>query len=99
MLIISAEFKVKPAFRSQLIEMALKLVPLSEAEAGCISYRFFEDQSEEGKFLFFERWENQKAIGEHFEQSYFTLFAETFPTMIQGEAMVEIHEVASTEIL
>lgn len=97
MLIISAEFKVKPAFRLQLVDMALKLVPLSEAEAGCISYRFFEDQSEEGKFLFFERWASQEAIGEHFEKSYFTDFAEKFPSMIDGKAVVEIHHISSTE--
>lgn len=99
MYIISAEFKVKNEFKEQLIKMALELVPLSEAEPGCISYRFFEDLSEEGKFLFFERWVSREAIGEHFEKSHFHAFAEKFPSMIEGEASIEIHNIAATEAL
>lgn len=97
MYIISGEFKVKDEYRDALIEMSLKLIPLSKEEGGCISYSFLEDQARPGHFLFFERWKSREDIAAHFDKPYFTSFAENFPDMIEGEATIEIHEVASTE--
>jgi len=95
--IISGEFKVKDKYRDDLIEMSLKLIPVSLAESGCISYSFLEDKLRHGHFLFFERWENRDAITEHFDKSYFKDFANKFPGMIEGNATIEIHEIISTE--
>ena len=95
--IISGEFKVKDESRDALIKMSLTLIPLSLKEPGCISYSFYEDQARPGHFLFFERWKGREDIATHFEKSYFKDFAEKFPDMIEGEATIEIHEVASTE--
>lgn len=97
MYIISGEFKVKDEYRDALIEMSLKLIPLSTKETGCISYSFLEDQARPGHFLFFERWKSRKDIATHFDKPYFTTFAEAFPDMIEGEATIEIHKVVSTE--
>lgn len=97
MYIISGEFKVKDEYRDALIEMSLKLIPLSTQEAGCISYSFLEDQTRPNHFLFFERWKTREEIATHFEKPYFKDFAQKFPNMIEGEATIEIHEIASTE--
>jgi quinol monooxygenase YgiN len=95
--IISGEFKVKDQYREALIEISLKLIPLSLEEPGCISYSFLEDRARPGHFLFFERWESREGITAHFEKPYFKDFAEKFPNMIEGEATIEIHEVTETE--
>ena len=97
MYVISGEFKVKDAYRDALVEMSLDLLPPSQAEAACLSYGFYEDKARPGHFLFFERWESRDGIANHFEQAYFKDFAQRFPDMIEGEAVIEIHEVASTE--
>jgi quinol monooxygenase YgiN len=97
MFIISGEFKVKDEHRDELIKMSLDLIPQSLTESGCISYDFLESQTRPGNFLFFERWSGRSDISEHFEKSYFKNFGERFPDMIEGEASIEIHEIASTE--
>lgn len=97
MYIISGEFKVKSQSRNDVIDMSLKLIPQSLSENGCISYQFLEDQANKGNFLFFERWKSREAIGEHFEKSYFKDFAERFPSMIDGQAKIEIYEIANIE--
>ncbi len=99
MYIISGHFKVMDNYRDELIKISLKLVPLSKNETGCISYGFFEDQFRPGHFLFLERWDSRKAIDEHFEKTYFKDFAERFPQMIDGEAVIDIHEIRNTEKL
>jgi len=97
MFIINGQFTVKPASRDALVQMAAKLVGLSNEEEGCISYGFYEDQTKPGNFLFFEKWKSREAINEHFGNPYFTDFAKRFPGMIEGEAAIEIHEIKSTE--
>ncbi len=97
MFIISGEFQVKEERREELIEMSLNLIPLSLSEAGCISYSFLEDCARPGTFLFFERWKSRSDISDHFGKSYFKDFAEKFPDMISGDAIIEIHEVAAIE--
>lgn len=95
--IISGEFKVKAKYRQALIEMSLKLIPLSMQEAGCISYSFLEDKAREGHFLFFERWRSREDITLHFDKPYFMSFADKFPNMIEGDATIEIHQITTTE--
>lgn len=97
MYIISGEFKVRDESRDELVEISLKLIPHSLKEPGCLSHGFFEDLERPGYFLFFERWKSRADIAAHFEEPYFKDFAEKFPAMIEGEATIEIHEVASTE--
>ena len=97
MFIITGEFQAKPECVEEIKAMAAELIPLSQGEAGCISYAFYEDQSQAGRFLFFERWQSRDGISEHFEKSYFKEFVRRFPAMIIGEAAIEIHEITSTE--
>jgi len=97
MFIINGQFTVKAASRDALVEMAQALVGLSNAEEGCISYGFYEDQSTPGQFLFFEQWQSRAAITKHFEKPYFKDFAERFPAMIEGNAAIEIHEIKASE--
>ena len=97
MFIISGAFDVKEEYRDDIIKMSLDLIPQSLEEAGCLSYRFFEDVSEPNRFLFFERWNSRQDIEAHFGKPYFLSFAERFPSMIKGEAVIEIHEIALTE--
>jgi len=99
MYIISGEFKVKDEHKDALKQMSLDLIPLSEKEDGCISYRFLEDQANPGHFLFFERWISRDDITGHFEKLYFQDFAKRFPDMIEGDAIIEIHNIASSEKL
>lgn len=99
MYIISGEFQVKLAQRAALKAMSLKLVPLSLEESGCLSYSFLEDHSRPGYFMFFERWQSREDIAQHFEKPYFAEFAAAFPAMIEGEARIEIHQIANTELV
>lgn len=97
MYIIAGQFKVKPEHRTAVIAMAKDLLQPSREEAGCISYSFYEDQSAENLFLFFERWRDRESIDAHFKQSYFKEFATRFPDMIEGEAEINIYEIHSIE--
>ena len=97
MFVIAGEFRVKPEYRTKLIEMSKTLLEPSRSEDGCLSYSFYEDQAEANRFLFFERWRDRASIDAHFQENYFKDFAARFPGMIEGEADINIYEIKSTE--
>lgn len=97
MFIIAGQFRAKPECRTELIAMSNDLLQPSRQESGCISYSFYEDQSAENHFLFFERWHDRGSIDVHFEKSYLKDFAARFPDMIEGEAEINIYEIKHTE--
>lgn len=99
MVIVNGTFQVKPECRQALIDMSLALVEPSKEEPGCILYSFLENAGKPGQFLFFEKWRSRKDLDEHFQKPYFLAFAEKFPGMIIGEAVIEVHEVAATELI
>lgn len=100
MYIINAEFTAKPERREDLIAACQKLIPLSNAEEGCISYEFFEDTSQKNHFFFFERWKDADAINIHMKMSYLEEHGKTFPDMVvEGKTKVEMHEVVGTKRL
>lgn len=100
MFIISAEFTAKPERRDDVIAACKKLIPLSNAEDGCISYEFFEDTTQKDHFFFFERWKDMQAINIHMDMPYLKAHGKIFPDLvIEGKTKVEIHEVTDTKRL
>ena len=97
MLIVYGSFQCKPEQVEEMRRMSLDLVAVSAKEQGCILYRFLEDAGAPGSFVFFEKWRSREDLEAHFQQSYFKDFADRFPSMIVGDALIEAHEVASTE--
>lgn len=100
MFIISAEFYAKPECRDDVITACEKLVPLSNAEDGCISYQFFEDTMVKNHFFYFERWKDMQAIDIHMQMDYLKAHGKTFGDLVvEGKTKVEIHEVVDTKRL
>lgn len=97
MFVIAGRFVAKPECREEILAMTTELTRQSLEEPGCISYGLYEDQSAEHNFLFFEEWENQEAIGQHFEKSYFKDFIGGFSPLIEGSAAIKIYEVTNVE--
>jgi len=97
MYIIAGHFKVKAECRVELIAMSKALLPPSRSEEGCISFDFYEDQSKENNFLFFERWQDRQSIDAHFHKNYFKDFAKRFPDMIEGDAEIKIYKIDNVE--
>lgn len=92
MIVLSGTFKAKPGSESMLINLASDLLPLSRQETGCIRYDFLQDPIDKSRFVFFELWQSQSDLKEHFQKPYFKSFAEVFPQLIEGEAEIVTYE-------
>ncbi len=99
MIVLAAKFVGKPERRSEIIRLAATVAQPSRAEAGCISYNFYEQQPATNEFLFFEEWADQAALDFHFQSPHFKEFLKQFPELIQGAAKLRVYEVSKSRDL
>ena len=99
MIVLAAKFTGKPERRSEILRLVATVTPPSRAEAGCITYNFYEQQPGAGEFLFFEEWADQAALDAHFQTPHFHAFMKEFPELIQGPPQLRTYEVGRTHDL
>jgi quinol monooxygenase YgiN len=94
MIVVAAKFVAKAERKSEIIRLAATVAPPSRAEAGCITYNFYE-QPGSNDFLFFEEWADQAALDLHFQTPHFQAFIEPLTGMIEGAAKIRVYEVSA----
>lgn len=55
---------------------------VARAEAGCLSYRLYEDTELENEFVFVEEWESSEALQQHFATTHIGEFIQAIPGTI-----------------
>lgn len=94
MLIILAKGVIRPDRRDAFIAAAREQIAETRKEAGCISYDFFESQTEPNTFVFNERWKSQEAIDFHFQTEHIKKFMGVLPSCVAEPPVIEVVEVA-----
>ncbi len=93
MIVLAAKFVARAEHKSEIIRLAATVTPPSRAEAGCVSYNFYEQPGTD-EFLFFEEWADQKALDEHFQTPHFLDFIKPLMELIEGAApKIRLYEV------
>ena len=67
-----------------------KLIPITEAEAGCIQYDLHQDNENPNYFMFYENWESRELWQQHMQNDHLKAY------MAATDGMVEkfwIHEL------
>ncbi|MBE9202236.1 antibiotic biosynthesis monooxygenase [Synechocystis salina LEGE 06099] len=98
-IIVAGNIKVRPEKRQEFIALSQTFIEPSRSEPGCISYSFYEDETEDNKFLFFEVWRNRAALDYHFQTPYFHEFVEKSPDLLAKAAEIKIYKIAEFETL
>ena len=95
MIVVSGTLQVHPDLREEAIEIVLKLAKASEAEKGCLLYRFYADLEDPNTFFMFEKWENEAALEAHFETPHIAEFRQHLPRLLAGERKIYSYEVSN----
>jgi quinol monooxygenase YgiN len=85
--------------RAQLLEVAHEVAAASRAEAGCISYRIYEDTERPNEFVFVEEWEGEGALQQHFGTPHIASFMRAIQATITAPPDVKFHAIAGTRDL
>jgi quinol monooxygenase YgiN len=96
LILITGTVVVAPESRAAFLDVAIRHVNHSRAEAGCIAYTCNEDVMAPNSFTFVERWRDQAAVQVHFAQDYSHAFVAEIGKLAINSPVVEIHEIAGT---
>lgn len=74
---------------NQLRELLRGMLAPTRSESGCRLYQLYES-SPEGRFYFFEIWENQAALDQHAASAHFKRLEQTVGGLVQEPFEVSI---------
>jgi quinol monooxygenase YgiN len=66
MIVVIGRVQSNAEKRDALVRIGEAVAEASREEAGCISYRLYEDTELENEFVFVEEWESREALRNHF---------------------------------
>lgn len=95
MKIITGIWNVKPTETDTFLNLCKKANEFALQEKGCISFNYTEYKDIENTYLFFEEWQDQKAIDFHIAQWYFIEFMEKSKPLLTAQPIIKIYNVES----
>lgn len=96
MIVVIGRVTTESGKRDELIRVAQTVAAASRVEAGCISYRIYEDTEIENEFVFVEEWESQEALNGHFQSAHIAEFMQAIPGTVTAPPDVKFHTIASS---
>ena len=97
MIVITGTARIPAANRDAVRPVAERQVLLSRAEPGNVSYGWYEDRMEPGRFFFYEEWKDRTAVDFHFAQAYCHEFMEAARLLAEAAPEISIREVVVKE--
>ncbi len=99
MLILIAKFKLNPEYIEEFINISEGMLEPSRSEDGCIHYELLQNPYNPALFTFYEKWESQEDLEEHFQKHYFGEFVNNIAELIEGEGEVTTFEVTNEQVI
>jgi quinol monooxygenase YgiN len=96
MIVVVGRVQTNADKREDLIRIGQTVARASRAEAGCISYRVYEDTEVENDFVFVEEWENSEALQQHFATSHIAEFMGAIRESVVSAPDVKFHTIESS---
>jgi quinol monooxygenase YgiN len=96
MIVVVGRVQTDADRRAALIGVGQAVAAASRGEAGCISYRLYEDVERTNEFVFVEEWESSEALQQHFATEHVGEFMRAIPATIVAPPDVKFHTIAST---
>jgi quinol monooxygenase YgiN len=98
-IIIAGNVTVKPDRRDEWLQVAMAMSRASQAEDGCVTYRFYQDLEDPNLMLLFEVWESEEALEAHFKTDHIAEYRSKIPELIAGPSKLNRYEVSSARPL
>lgn len=79
MIVIEAIFEASADRRNDFVKLALQTMAASQAEKGCLLYRFSADLEQQNRFTLIELWDTEEDLKAHFGGDAFKRFFAELP--------------------
>lgn len=95
MIVVSGEITLDPADRAAAVEAATAATTATLEEEGCLTYGFWADPADDGRFRVFEEWASIDALIAHFGRPHMAAFLDAMAGLtIHGS---DIHQYEVTD--
>jgi quinol monooxygenase YgiN len=95
MIIVAGTATIKADKLDEAMQKAQHMAELTEAEAGCISYRIYVHPVEQTTFFIFEEWDSPEALTRHFQTEHLQAFSAYLATILAGPMQIKRYEVGA----
>lgn len=96
MIVVVGRVRTDALRREELIRIGQTVAAASRGEAGCLSYRLYEDTEVENEFVFVEEWESSDALQRHFATPHIDEFMAAIPATLVAPPDVKFHTIAGS---
>jgi quinol monooxygenase YgiN len=96
MIVVVGRVRTDAQRRDALVRVGGEVAAASRGEAGCISYRLYEDTEIANEFVFVEEWESGEALQRHFATAHIAEFMRAIPPTLIAPPDVKFHTIASS---
>jgi quinol monooxygenase YgiN len=93
MIVVVGRVRTDADKRAELVRIGQAVAGASRAEAGCITYRLYEDTELDNDFVFVEEWESREALQQHFATAHVADFMRAIPDTIVAPPDVKFHTI------
>ncbi|MFC5046666.1 putative quinol monooxygenase [Aquimarina hainanensis] len=87
---IVARLDVEKKHRVSFLSHAAIMVEQSNAEAGSLTYRLFEEVGIDGRFIVYEEYVDQQAVDAHNASTHFNTFINKITEMLSSAPVIEV---------
>jgi quinol monooxygenase YgiN len=99
MIVICGTVPIDVTKKEAALAAMKKMSEASEAEEGCLSYRFYVNPWDVSQVLIFEEWEDDAALQAHFQTPHMAEFNQQIPKYVTGEMAIKRYEVSEVSDL
>jgi quinol monooxygenase YgiN len=92
MIIVSAVLEAQVGKESDMERALLDFIPKVQAEEGTIAYVLHRSKGNPAKFMVYEKYVDEAALGYHGSTEYFKELFDTVGPMLAGAPSIEIYE-------
>ena len=96
MIVVVGRVSSDEARRADLLRVGQTVAAASREEAGCLSYRVYQDPENANNFVFVEEWESQEALDQHFAAAHTAEFLRAISATLAAPPDVKFHTIASS---
>lgn len=96
MIVIAGSVAVKPETRDEAVEALLKMAAASQAEDGCVTYKFAADLADPNVIVVLEVWESAEILERHFATPHMAEFTAELGKIVAGDANVIRYEISAS---
>ena len=94
MIVVAGSIGIKSETRPEALKLALWMMEQTQAEVGCISYRFSSALEDENTILVFEEWESDAHLKAHFQTPQMADFNARLKDLAAGRSSVQRYVIS-----